>query len=218
MENLNYFQNTNTNLKICFPYKYYFNYTFQRVLFSKEECEYITSLGNSVDKIKQKSASEEPEFLHEKIHALKHGVNPENYFRSNINYIVPAETTNFLYDKIYRYVLELNNNYFHYDLWSFGEPAKFSEYDANYNGGTCLHQDIGLGNPFRKLTIVIQLTDENEYEGGDLKLMSNIEISDNMKKQGNVIVFPSHTWHEVKNVTRGIRNSLVLFVYGPPFK
>ena len=37
-------------------------------------------------------------------------------------------------------------------------------------------------------------------------------------KQGDLILFPSYTLHEVKPVTKGERNSLVAWVTGKPFK
>ena len=36
--------------------------------------------------------------------------------------------------------------------------------------------------------------------------------------QGSIIIFPSHVWHRVKPVTKGVRYSLVVWHLGYPFK
>lgn len=57
-------------------------------------------------------------------------------------------------------------------------------------------------------TLVIQLSDAKDYEGGEL-VVENIITS---KELGNVILFPAQLIHEVKKVTRGERYSLVAFL------
>ena len=37
------------------------------------------------------------------------------------------------------------------------------------------------------------------------------------RNQGSIIIFPSFMMHQVTPITKGIRNSLVLWAYGPPF-
>ena len=44
----------------------------------------------------------------------------------------------------------------------------------------------------------------------------NVNEKENMKK-GSMIIFPSHIWHRVKPVTKGIRKSLVGWIVGNPF-
>jgi PKHD-type hydroxylase len=72
----------------------------------------------------------------------------------------------------------------------------------------------------RKLSISIQLTNPEEYEGGELKLYDGDEDKTNVmdKTQGTLIIFPSYVLHEVMPVTKGTRNSLVAWVTGPQFK
>jgi PKHD-type hydroxylase len=73
--------------------------------------------------------------------------------------------------------------------------------------------------PVRKLSISIQLTDPEEYEGGELKLYDGEEEGVLMDKtQGTLIIFPSYVLHEVMPVTKGTRNSLVTWVTGKQFK
>jgi PKHD-type hydroxylase len=64
----------------------------------------------------------------------------------------------------------------------------------------------------------VQLSDPSDYEGGDLLLHISADPKKAPKNQGQVILFPSHTLHEVTPVTKGIRYSLVAWVTGPKFK
>jgi len=74
--------------------------------------------------------------------------------------------------------------------------------------------------PVRKLSISIQLTDPEEYEGGELKLYDGddkeAQVMD--KTQGTLIIFPSYVLHEVMPITKGTRNSLVTWITGKQFK
>jgi len=70
----------------------------------------------------------------------------------------------------------------------------------------------------RKLSVTVQLSDEDSYEGGDLQFMINNRIENAPRKKGTVIVFPSFILHRVTEVTKGKRNSIVGWLSGPPFR
>lgn len=76
----------------------------------------------------------------------------------------------------------------------------------------------------RKLSVTINLTDPNDYDGGDLKFDygnhadMETETCLDAREQGSVIVFPSFQHHCVTPVTRGTRYSLVLWVLGEPWR
>ena len=70
----------------------------------------------------------------------------------------------------------------------------------------------------RQLSISIQLTDENNYEGGNLELLQSDKADKMEKTQGKLIMFPSFVQHRVTPVTKGERNSLVIWVTGNNFK
>ena len=69
----------------------------------------------------------------------------------------------------------------------------------------------------RKLSIIIQLTDENEYEGGNFEF-KYIQTPESCRIQGSVLVFPSYNEHRVTEVTKGVRNSLVCWMEGPRWR
>ena len=82
-----------------------------------------------------------------------------------------------------------------------------------------------LVGKIRKLSVTINLTPEEDYEGGNLKFdfgrhAENEQIHEAKvaRAQGTVIVFPSYSYHCVTPVTRGTRYSLVLWCSGRPFK
>lgn len=81
------------------------------------------------------------------------------------------------------------------------------------------HLDFGAGEiSARKLSMTIQLSDPNDYEGGDLRFMINKEIVNAPKEKGTIIIFPSFIMHRVTPITKGTRQSIVGWVSGPPYR
>jgi PKHD-type hydroxylase len=77
---------------------------------------------------------------------------------------------------------------------------------------------MGSGGISRKLSLVLQLTDPSEYEGGNLQVLIGSEPLNVEKRRGLICAFPSFTIHQVTEVTKGSRQSLVVWLSGPPFK
>jgi len=87
---------------------------------------------------------------------------------------------------------------------------------------TNIHQHIGK---IRKISVTVNLTDPNSYEGGDLMFDFSSHTENNRfhtckeaREQGSIVVFPSFAYHCVSPITRGKRYSLVLWNLGDPFK
>jgi PKHD-type hydroxylase len=96
---------------------------------------------------------------------------------------------------------------------SNGEPAE------NYT------RDINLVGKIRKLSMTLNLSDETDYEGGNLKFDLGPHSANKryhecteIRPKGSVIVFPSHVYHQVTPVTKGTRYSLVMWSWGRPYK
>lgn len=71
----------------------------------------------------------------------------------------------------------------------------------------------------RKLSIVMQLSDPSDYEGGNLQLLDeNGKSYFAPRTRGTVIIFDSRTPHRVLKVTSGVRRSIVGWVVGPRWK
>jgi PKHD-type hydroxylase len=100
------------------------------------------------------------------------------------------------------------------------ETLQFTYYKSEENGCYKSHVDTLCWKlPYnRKLSIVVQLSSPDDYEGGELKLHNFHEPTAINKEKGLVVTFPSYTLHEVAPVTKGERYTLVAWVHGPPFK
>ena len=71
----------------------------------------------------------------------------------------------------------------------------------------------------RKLSFSIQLSDPDDYEGGNLQLMDENNKSYIAPRQrGSIILFDSRTPHRVQKVRSGERKSIVGWVVGPRWK
>ena len=103
---------------------------------------------------------------------------------------------------------------FHYDLSNEDKEAvQISKYsEGEYYK---MHMDFGKGSHLtRKLSLTVQLSDENDYEGGDLIFHNGTIKEQAPRGKGSVIVFDSRLNHEVTSVTKGVRYSLVKWYHG----
>ena len=71
--------------------------------------------------------------------------------------------------------------------------------------------------PVRKISMTILLSNQSEFEGGDLEFMAEGNKPPQLL-QGQAIYFCSLIRHRVAKVKKGIRRSLVMWFGGPPFK
>ena len=117
-------------------------------------------------------------------------------------------------------VLELANlSIYKYNIQEL-EDVKLLKY--NIGGKYKWHTDVGSKETStRKLTAIVQLSDEQDYEGGDLEFGITDELGENnyvaTKKQGSIIVFPSFLSHRVIPITKGTRYSLLTWMNGDSF-
>lgn len=147
-------------------------------------------------------------------------VNPD-IRRSGLNWMHNNQETQWVFEKLGHIVSSLNARFFRFDLTGFGEPIQLTNYDSSEHGMYGWHVDMGphTNAPCRKLSLVLQLSDPVEYEGGVLELQPHGQEVMKMRKQrGLVVVFPSWALHQVTPVTQGSRQSLVAWITGPAFK
>jgi PKHD-type hydroxylase len=75
--------------------------------------------------------------------------------------------------------------------------------------------DIGPNSiAHRKVSIIVQLSDEKDYTGGDFQIHTGRGIQALSKEKGMVAIFPSYLLHRVTPVLSGTRKSLVLWAGG----
>ena len=142
----------------------------------------------------------------------------DNSFRSTkVGFAIKNQDTEWLYNRLSHVISSINAKHFSFDLTGFAEPFQLANYTAEDVGHYDWHQDSGT-SVVRKLSLVLQLTDASEYEGGNLELYHgnyNIKIK---KQRGLIVVFPSYCFHRVTPVTYGERQSLVSWICGPKFR
>ena len=144
--------------------------------------------------------------------------NTDKFRKSNIKWLPYDSKWEWVIDKIMSQVIEANNTIWNFDLKSIIDNIQYTEYEGN-GGHYDWHLDIGPGSiSHRKISVVIQLSEPNEYEGGDLQIMTGSEYVTIPKGKGNVVVFPSFLLHRVVPLTSGNRKSLVLWIGGEHYK
>ena len=151
-------------------------------------------------------------------------------------YIRKANRENFMYD-----IEGIDTNEIQYTEYQKGE---YYDWHVDDNIGRCLFNDKVLasasnqgeniailnGEYIRKLSFSIQLSDPEDYEGGELEFkVSNYnsrkrgdfnldEPFHAPNKKGTIIIFDSRVKHRVREVKSGVRKSLVGWVVGPRWK
>ena len=148
----------------------------------------------------------------------------KNVVRKSLqSWIELSSETEWLYNRLGNISRCLNGIHWRYDISGFSEDLQYTRYNEDSFYGW--HTDSGISticdprtsHPQRKLSLTLQLSGADEYEGGDFQINSG-KLNTLPKKKGLVIVFPSHSLHQVTPVTKGIRRSLVVWLCGPPFR
>jgi PKHD-type hydroxylase len=144
--------------------------------------------------------------------------NTDKFRKSNIKWLPFDSKWEWVIDKIISQVTEANNTIWNFDLSSIIDNIQYTEYEGN-GGHYDWHMDIGPGSiSHRKISIVVQLSDPNDYVGGDLQIMTGSEQITVPRGKGTVVIFPSFLLHKVVPLTSGNRKSLVLWVGGGHYK
>lgn len=166
--------------------------------------------------------------------------------RNSKNTWIPS--THWIAGFLWHYVQRANRENFLYDLTCIdGESMQYTRYGEGqyYNwhndssiavhykpkatdtpgGDSVNNQDVHIdylnknSELVRKLSFTLQLSDPNDYEGGNVQL-----LDDSGKKyiaprqRGSIVLFDSRTPHRVLKVTKGTRRSIVGWVVGPRWK
>lgn len=139
---------------------------------------------------------------------------------SSIKWIPKNEEWMWLYDKLMDMATTANREIWNFNLISAPELIQYTEYYDTEGGHYNWHQDIGPGiGSLRKVSITVQLSEPDEYEGGDLEMWSggnSVAVAE--RGAGVVFIFPSYMMHRVTKVTKGTRRSFVLWVGGDHYR
>ena len=147
------------------------------------------------------------------------------------HYVCKANRENFLYDL--SHIDGENMQYTRYEKGEYydwhndsGLSIHFKpEFNGGVEGASINNQNAHLDylnkqtEYVRKLSFTLQLSDPDDYEGGNVQLIN--EANQNYiapRQRGTIILFDARTQHRVLKVTKGTRRSIVGWVVGPRWK
>ena len=181
------------------------DYCYYDNFFSSDEINNIIKAGTS---LKLKEA---------KVGNLEKGSVNRDVRTTSISWLESNECE-WIYRRLTDLVLEANKKWFGFELDHI-ETLQFSVYDkGNFYKKHVDHMFAGNGLFPRKLSFVVQLSDPNKYSGGKTLLHTSHESFAIPQQKGCITLFPSYILHEVTEITKGQRISLVGWVRGPKFK
>ena len=161
---------------------------YQKVLFSKDECNRILNEHNT--------------FVKSKIVHNSSLYKEDNLIRTSNESTIPLsfELKTLLLNKLSFLGINSLPNYNKVLRYEKGQEFK-------------KHQDTGSDSITikRYKTLIIQLSDEIEYEGGELIIWDTNEIIAD-KHIGNFIMFDSSSYHQAKPILDGIRYVFVMWL------
>ena len=133
------------------------------------------------------------------------------YFTSviNLNHELNTEV-----DRYLRTAWEQAIEYYDLDIDSY-EPYEVKKYVQGDSISEHVDLFYSMKPSERKLTMVVQLSEHSDYEGGELTV-APMQVAD--KAIGTVTVFPGFHTHAVKEIISGTRWSLNCWAWGKHWK
>lgn len=134
------------------------------------------------------------------------------------------DTFPWLTKRLARKVSQITNSHFSFRITGLDEGYQLLKYQCVENevSGDFYdwHMDIGRSGlaKSRKLTMIIQLSNSQDYSGGDLEVNYDGTPNSMDKNIGTLIAFPSFALHRVTPISKGERLSLAIWAHGPAFQ
>ena len=131
---------------------------------------------------------------------------------------IPFKEMGHMYQDLNKFIQKCNENHFGFGDVRITENAQFTEYPEGGFYDWHMDCDVNMAHepPVRKISMTLLLNDPSEFEGGDLEVMAPGKFVE--LKQGHAICFASFLNHRVNKVKRGMRQSLVVWFGGKPFR
>jgi len=174
-------------------------YTTAKNVFTQEECSKIIKIGKSLNL--------------QNAGLVENSKGDEKIRKSDVSWIRPEEKYKWIFERVRKFVVYINDNAFKFDIHGLNEGLQFTHYQAP-GGQYRPHIDKHYNYIIRRLSFSIILNDPREFDGGDLLLFDGEEGKKKIKKLSAKILFPRYVLHQVTPVTRGERFSLVGWVTG----
>ena len=175
-------------------------------LFSPQQCQDIINAGHA----------EKPEVAQVGINKPGGGVDKKK--RTTTISWIPFKEMPGMYTDLNNFIQRANLNHFGFGDIQITENAQFTEYPEGGFYDWHMDCDVSMTHepPVRKISMTLLLNHESQFEGGELELMAPGKKA--KLSQGNAITFASFLNHRVAPVTRGVRQSLVVWFGGTPFR
>lgn len=140
----------------------------------------------------------------------------ENIRKSKVISITPTHEDDWIFKRLHELAQQCNSQAYRFNISGFYEPLQLAQYEKS--DFFDWHLDFGVGEAStRKLSITVQLSEPDSYEGGQLQFKVNNQVIDAPNQVGTAIIFPSFITHRVSTITSGKRRSLVGWVSGNHF-
>lgn len=138
--------------------------------------------------------------------------------KSLIRWLPQDEDWKWVYERLMGLITEANNELWGFDLYTIPDAIQHTIYPAN-GGHYEWHMDIGPDElSVRKVSLTIQMSEDDEYTGGELQFLKGHNPENAPRGKGCVVIFPSYLLHRVTPVETGTRKSMVLWVGGEHYR
>lgn len=148
----------------------------------------------------------------------------DSFRRSDIRFVNRGDKElEYVFDELWQLAIRANQDWFDVHISKL-DYFQIAEYDSAVRGEYKTHHDVFFVNNdpiyHRKISCVVQLSDPDTYEGGDLTFEHVQHHPDpaELRKRGTVIFFPSLIRHAALPVTAGKRYSLAAWFDGPKWR
>ncbi|HLF11666.1 MAG TPA: 2OG-Fe(II) oxygenase, partial [Gammaproteobacteria bacterium] len=110
--------------------------------------------------------------------------------RSQVVFLGMEEKYQWLYERVRVAAQECNRLFFGVDISAVEGNIQLARYDSSDQGFYNWHTDFAGYRPLRKISVSIQLSRPEDYDGGDLELLFSNEPQKLDKARGTFIAFP----------------------------
>ena len=192
-------------------------YVFWDGLFTDEELDKVKKYCRGLELVKGTTVGKDGE------------VETDNEARkSDIAWANAGDDNMWIFERLAWVTEKINDRFYEFNLNGFS-AFQYTVYDGKKKQKYDYHMDTILGTDkpvdmpeTRKLSMSLILSDPSEYEGGEFYIQSGSPEQEKLLKmeqlKGRILAFPSFMIHGVAPVTKGKRESVVVWVEGPKFK
>ena len=117
---------------------------------------------------------------------------------------------------VWHYIDRANRENFLYDLSHLdGDSVKLKIYNEGDKESWNVDAKPSTDENIRKISFIIQLSDHNDYEGGNIQILDETSNMYNVpRKRGTVSLFDSTAQYRMSKITKGTRKSLIGWAVG----